>query len=105
MHLDKPAPAGGVLVFLSSANPLAATVPASVRVPAGASQEVFALTLHHAHDGPPAARLTATYGGAEAQSAVTVLPIAWQSSLTAEPAAAKPHHDHSPQPPAKPPGR
>jgi von Willebrand factor type A domain len=105
VHLDKPAPAGGALVFLASANPLAATVPASVRVPAGASQAVFDVTLHHAHDGPAAANLTATYGGAEAQAAVTVLPIAWKSSSTAKPAAAQPHHDHSPQPPAKPPGR
>lgn len=81
------------------------TVPASVRVPAGASQAILAVTLHHAHEGLAAANLTATFGGAEAQAAVTVLPIAGQGSSAAKAAAPRPHHDHSSQPPVKPPGR
>lgn len=35
--LDSPAPAGGVVVSLSQSNPLVATIPASVTVPAGAT--------------------------------------------------------------------
>ena len=76
VRLDKPAPAGDALVFLASASPLAATVPASVWVPAGASPAAFDEVLYPAHDGPAAANLTTTCGGAEAQAAVTVLPIA-----------------------------
>ncbi len=106
LRLDRPAPAGGATVFLASANPLAATVPPSVEIPAGATAATFAVTLHHAHDGPAAAGLTATYGDSEARAALTVLPLAWKESL-ARPAAAAVHHHHDePAPaPAKPPGR
>jgi hypothetical protein len=104
VRLAGPAPAGGALVYLASANPLAASVPASVRIPAGATGASFVVTLHHAHDGPATARLTATYGGGEARAAVTVLPLAWKASA-ARPAAARVHHPHDAPEPAKPPGR
>ena len=103
--LDKPAPAGGALVFLATANPLAATLPATVTVPAGESQADLTVTLHHAHDGPALANLTATYGASEARAAVTVLPIAWQKSAAAPASPTSPPHRHShdPQEPVKPP--
>src|SRR5690242_14519535 len=42
--LSGPAPAGGVQVLLSSSNPAAAGVPASVTVPAGAASATFAVS-------------------------------------------------------------
>jgi hypothetical protein len=111
VRLDKPAPAGGAVVFLSSANPLAASVPESVAVAAGETQAVFTVTVHHAHDGPAPANLTATYGGSEARTTVTVLPIAWQKSAaapttpTSPPPGAVLHHHHTPPETVKPPGR
>jgi hypothetical protein len=105
VRLDQPAPAGGALIFLASTNPLAASVPASVRVPAGSNEAPFVVTLHHAHDGPAPASLTATYGGSEARTTVTVLPVASKPSQTARPAAPHPPHQHYPKEPVKPPGR
>src|SRR5262249_55323533 len=103
LHLDRPAPAGGALVFLSSANPLAASVPASVTIPAGATAAAFTVTIHHAHDGPAPANLPATYGASEARATLTVQPIAWQqppppAAHPAQPAAH--HHTPPPAPPA-----
>jgi hypothetical protein len=106
VRLDRPAPEAGALVFLASSNPLAASVPPSVRIPAGESQASFVVTIHHAHDGPALANLAATYGASDARTGVTVLPIAWKERNSARPPAPpKPHqHDHAPEAPAKPPG-
>jgi len=41
LTLSKPAPSGGISVALTSSDPVAATVPISVSVPAGATQATF----------------------------------------------------------------
>jgi von Willebrand factor type A domain len=97
LRLDQPAPAGGARVLLSSTNELAATVPPSVVVAAGASQGVFEVKLHHAHNGPALAVVVARYGDSEKRASVKLLPIAWKESL-ARPYTPRPH-EHYPEPP------
>jgi hypothetical protein len=97
LRLDKPAPAGGALVLLSSANPLAATVPPSVSLAAGETQAVFEVTLHHAHGGPAFSTLLASYGDSEARATVKVLPLSWKEGL-ARPVT-PPSHQHYPEKP------
>ena len=93
LRLDKPAPAGGALVLLSSANPLAATVPASVTVPAGETDAAFEVTLHHAHEGPALSTLVAGYGDSEVRAPVKVLPLRWKERLE-HPIAPRPHQHY-----------
>ena len=108
VRLDKAAPKEGTLVFLASSNALAASVPPNVRVPAGSDQATFDITLHHAHDGPAVARITAMYCSTETGANVTVLPLAWKESKAGQAATPHPMHQHYPtqQPPEpkKPPG-
>jgi hypothetical protein len=46
LHVQNVAPAGGQVYTLTSNNPSAASVPASVTVPAGASSATFTVTTH-----------------------------------------------------------
>jgi hypothetical protein len=46
VHILNTAPAGGQLYTLSSSNPSVASVPSSVRVPAGGSSAMFTVTTH-----------------------------------------------------------
>jgi hypothetical protein len=46
VHIQNTAPAGGQVYTLSSSNPSAASVPASVTVPAGGSSATFTVTTH-----------------------------------------------------------
>jgi hypothetical protein len=70
--LNSPAPPGGAVVMLSSNNTAAATVPASVAVPAGATTAMFAVTTI-----PGTAQvtptITASYNGS-ASAQLTVNP-------------------------------
>jgi hypothetical protein len=100
VRLDKPAPDGGALVFLASTNPMAATLPPSVLVPAGSSQAAFQVSVHHAHDGPAIATITAAYAGTQVQAPVTVAPSAWKA-VEARPSP-PPQHHHYPQQPDSP---
>ena len=60
--LSKAAPTGGAVVTLSSSNPSAATVPASVTVPAGSTYNSFAVTpLSVTTD--TAVTISGSYGG------------------------------------------
>ena len=46
VHIQNVAPAGGQMYTLTSSNPSAASVPASVTIPAGASSATFTVTTH-----------------------------------------------------------
>ena len=73
--LSGPAPVGGALVSLSSDNTLAATVPASVTVAAGASSATFTITTNPV-SGSTAVNLSALYGGITRTAPLTVTPVA-----------------------------
>ncbi len=102
VRLDKPAPDGGALVFLASSNPMATTLPASVLVPGGSSQATFEVNVHHAHDGPAIATITAAYAGAQVQASVTVAPSAWKAVVEAGSSRPPTQHHHYPQEPNSP---
>jgi von Willebrand factor type A domain len=95
LRLDQPAPPGGAVVLLSSGNPMAATVPASVTVGEGQTQATFEVTLHHAHDGPALSTLVARYGDSDARAPVRVLPLAWKAGLDRP--VGTPTHAHDPE--------
>jgi hypothetical protein len=67
------APAGGAVVSLTSSNPAAVPVPATVTVPAGLNQQSVRF-LYGQVTTPTTATVTATYAGSTATSTVTVLP-------------------------------
>ena len=69
--LPTPAPAGGVVVALSSSMPAAIAVPATVVVPAGSEQALFTFTNLYS-GAPQDVTVTATYGGATATSSIWV---------------------------------
>lgn len=71
--LSAPAPAGGALVSLSSSNTAAATVPASVNVPAGATSAGFTVTTR-AVAATTAVTVSATYGGVTRTASLGVTP-------------------------------
>jgi hypothetical protein len=81
--LNAPAPGGGALVSLSSNDP-AATVPASVTVPAGATSAPFTVTTS-AVVASTAVVITASYGATRTAS-LTVLPPT-VLSLTLDPSS------------------
>lgn len=72
--LSAPAPAGGALVTLADTNP-AATVPASVTVPAGQTRVSFPVTAPLV-DTRQTGEVTALYGGSSRSAALTVRPLA-----------------------------
>ena len=69
--LSSSAPAGGVLVALSSDNPAAATVPDGVTVPAGSLRATFPVTTLTVPN-PQSALIIGTAGGVTAYGIVTV---------------------------------
>jgi hypothetical protein len=72
--LDGPAPAGGALIELSADLPSLLTVPASITIPAEATEETFSATSQ----GPVAlvtpVVVTATYDEAEEEAELVLLP-------------------------------
>ena len=71
--LSGNAPSGGASVSLSSSNTAAATVPASVTVPAGASSTPFTANTSIV-SASTAVTLSASYGGATKTATLTVTP-------------------------------
>jgi len=69
--LTGAAPAGGVVVSLSSSNPKAASVPASVTVAAGDSSATFKITAGNVNTAVPVT-LTASYSGISKTASLTV---------------------------------
>ena len=74
LTLDTPAPAGGLIVSLSSDTPGAATVPDSVVIPGGASTASFPITTVGV-SAVIVAKITATLNGSPLSATLTVLPI------------------------------
>jgi hypothetical protein len=72
--LTSPAPAGGVVVALSSHDTTVATVPASVTVPAGASSATFTVTTKVVCCQGWWSIITATAGGIERSQVLNVNP-------------------------------
>jgi hypothetical protein len=71
--LTAPAPAGGAVVTITNTNP-AASMPASVTVPAGATTAKLTIT-GVAVTSNQTGTVTATYGGASKSATLTVRPI------------------------------
>jgi len=86
VSLSSPAAAGGVLVTLSSSNPGAASVPASVTIPAGAVSAIVTVTTAPVAAATTAS-ITATFpgGSSTAQLQVTEPPPAGVSTLAFSP--------------------
>src|SRR2546426_8255607 len=82
--LDGPAPAGGAQVTLSSDNTAAATVPASVTVPAGATSAPFTVTTS-AVAASTSATITASYSGVTRTATLIVNRAVLLSSLGVNP--------------------
>jgi hypothetical protein len=72
--LTAAAPAGGAVVSLSSSNPGAAGVPASVTIAAAATSATFAVTTSSVTANTPVT-LTATYNGTSTTATLTVTPV------------------------------
>ncbi|MDQ6623787.1 MAG: delta-60 repeat domain-containing protein [Verrucomicrobiota bacterium] len=70
--LNSPAPAGGIVVALSNANP-AATVPANVTVPEGATTANFDITTSRV-SVQTKGNVTASFNGANISQTLTVMP-------------------------------
>jgi hypothetical protein len=85
VSLTGVAPAGGASVTLQSSNTAAATVPASVTVPAGAASTTFTVTAL-AVAASASSTISATYGGGTATAVLTVAPAAL-SSVSLSPAS------------------
>lgn len=71
--LNGKAPAGGIVVQLATANPVA-SVPASVTVPAGATSQTFAITAPAVTSNQVGA-VTATLAGIGRSATLTVKPV------------------------------
>lgn len=71
--LTAPAPAGGALVTLASSNPAAASVPATLAIPAGVKTGFFNVQAGVVNS-PTAVTITAAYGGESVSAAITVQP-------------------------------
>jgi len=71
--LNAPAPAGGALVVLSNSNPLAASVPDSLTIPAGVLTGTFIVTTTSAPYST-AADISASYAGSGLTTRLTVDP-------------------------------
>ena len=80
--LNGPAPAGGALVTLSSSNPSAAQVPASVTVPANATTATFTATTSPV-SANTSLTISATYGASQTTAFTVNQPIV--SSVTLNP--------------------
>ena len=73
--LTAPAPTGGASIALTSANTAAATVPATVIVPAGATTATFAVTTLP-QSGQVSSSITAAFSGVSKPVTLTVAPPA-----------------------------
>jgi hypothetical protein len=84
--LSGPAPSGGAAVSLSGDNTTAATVPASVTVPAGASSATFTVSTSSVTTAT-SVNISASYAGVTKTASLTVQPQALPtlSSLTLNP--------------------
>ncbi len=71
--LSAAAPSGGAAVTLTSGNTAAATVPASVTVPAGSTSTTFTVTTLSVTTST-AVSITATYSGSSQSATLTVSP-------------------------------
>jgi hypothetical protein len=69
--LDVPAPSGGASVTVGSSNTSAASVPASVTVPAGATSTSFTVTTPSVNSDT-SSQITGTYNGATQSATLTV---------------------------------
>jgi hypothetical protein len=78
IQLTALAPAGGAVVTLTSSDPSAVPVPASVTVPAGQSLQQFRF-FHGQVTEPTPVTVTATYAGSTVTTSITVLPTALKS--------------------------
>lgn len=81
VSLTAAAPSGGAAVRLESSNLIAARVPPSVTIAAGASSASFTITTSTVGN-PSSTTITASYGGIARSSALTVLPPALVASYT-----------------------
>jgi hypothetical protein len=72
--LSSAAPAGGVVVALSSSNTSVATVPASVTVPAGATSTSFTVSTSVVTGGGTWSSITASAGGLQRSTTLNVNP-------------------------------
>ena len=70
--LSGPAPAGGAVVSLTSSNPAAVTVPASLTVPAGATSAATSAVATSAVSSTTTSVISATYGGVTRTATMTV---------------------------------
>jgi hypothetical protein len=88
--LSGPAPSGGAQVTLSSSNTMAARVPSSVTVAAGATSATFAVSTSAVASSTSVA-ISATYSGATKTASLTVTPAtppsSTLSSLTLNPSS------------------
>jgi hypothetical protein len=73
VKLSGPAPTGGAIVSLSSSNTAAATVPASVTIPAGATSLTFAVTTLAVTASTPIT-ISASYAGVAKTASLIVTP-------------------------------
>jgi hypothetical protein len=79
--LTSAAPAGGLVVTLSSSAPGTATVPASVTIPSGSNRATFAVNTSSVTTSTPVT-ITGTGGGATRTAGLTVTPPSQSASLT-----------------------
>jgi hypothetical protein len=84
VELSDPAPAGGVVVTLSSSNPSVASVPGSATVPAGAVSVTFPIATN-AVAASTSVTVSASYAGATRTATLTVTRGTVISSLTVSP--------------------
>lgn len=84
VNISAPAPAGGVILQLSSSVPSVASVPASVTVPQGATQANFNVTCV-VQSQAIAVTLTATTGGGTQSAVLNILAPALLSVSTKPP--------------------
>jgi len=82
--LSGPAPAGGADVSLSSSNVAAATVPATMNIPEGASSGTFTITTL-AQTSATSATISAAYHGLSKSAALTVAMTPGVSSISVSP--------------------
>jgi subtilase family protein len=73
LKLSGPAPTGGAIVSLSSSNTAAATVPASVTIPAGAASLTFTVTTLAVTASTPIT-ISASYAGVTKTASLIVTP-------------------------------
>jgi hypothetical protein len=76
IYIDGPAPSGGAVVTLSSANPVIATPPATVTVAAGAAVSPTFIVKTGSVTAATPVVITATYGGVSKSITVNVKPTA-----------------------------